>query len=451
MRPWSRDTIVAIATPPGAGALGIVRVSGRDAIDIVETVLADTDKPLVQPTHTVRHVRLIDPESAAILDDALCTVMRGPGSYTGEDVVELSCHGNPVVLALVVERLSRAGARHANPGEFTRRAFVNGRLDLARAEAVALLIEARSERAALAAARAMSGDLSRRLARLHDALLDLIAGLEVALDFPDDEVGLTIAEARARARHLADDATSVEHVARRGRRMYDGMTVAIVGRTNAGKSSLFNALVGRNRAIVSPKPGTTRDVVEATVEIGGVAVRFLDTAGLGVPQDEVEAEGMVRSRAAIDESDLVLSLIDGSVPSDGTVLDAGARPVITVRSKSDLPVHRLAVYPPRAVRATTATPEGVADVIAAIRREIQASMGLDGREDGLLAVSLRQHGNLQALSRALRAATVSLETHSAEVALIDLHDALATISTLLGTDVGDDVLDRVFSTFCVGK
>ena len=451
MRPSPRDTIVAIATPPGVGALGIVRVSGPDALDVVHALLADSEKPLVQTTHTVRRMRLIDSDSAAIIDDVLCTVMRAPGSYTGEDVVELSCHGNPIVLALVVERLCRAGARHADPGEFTRRAFVNGHLDLARAEAVALLIEARSECAALAAARAMSGDFSRRLGRLRDGVLDLIAGLEVVLDFPDDDVGLTIAEARARARHLAEDAASVECLARRGRRLYDGMTVAIVGRTNAGKSSLFNALVGRNRAIVSPKPGTTRDVIEATVEIGGIAVRLLDTAGLGVPQDEIEAEGMVRSRAAIDESDLVLSLIDGSVPSEGALLEAGVRPVITVRSKADLPAHPLAACPARSVRATTATPEGVVEVLAAIERELHALVELETQEGGVLAVSLRQQASLQALSRALHAAGVALDTHPAEIALIDLHEALATVSALLGTGVGEDVLDRVFSTFCVGK
>ena len=451
MRATVQDTIAAIATPPGAGALGIIRVSGPDALDIVRTLVTGTDKPLGQGTHTVRRVRLVDSERGQLIDDALCTVMRAPGSYTGEDVVELSCHGNPLVLALVLECLRRAGARHAEPGEFTRRAFVNGRVDLARAEAVALLIEARSERAVLAAARAMSGELSSRLARLRHELLDLIAGLEVGLDFPDDEVGLAIADARARVARLADGVAWMERASRRGRRVHDGMTVAIVGRANAGKSSLFNALVGRNRAIVSPVPGTTRDVIEATVEIEGVAVRLLDTAGLGIPHDAVEAEGMVRTRAAIDESDLVLWVIDGSVPADGSALDAGERPVIAVCSKADLPAHPLAVHRPRAVAASATSPGGVDDLVAEMRREIVRLVGFDEHEEGPLAASLRQEEKLGSLSRVLAAAVSALESTSADAALIDLHESLAIVSALLGVEVGDDVLDRVFSSFCVGK
>jgi tRNA modification GTPase len=451
MRATGQDTIAAIATPPGAGALGIIRVSGPNALDIVRTLVAGADKPLGQDTHTVRRVRLVDRERGQPIDDALCTVMRAPGSYTGEDVVELSCHGNPVVLALVLERLRRAGARHAEPGEFTRRAFVNGRVDLARAEAVALMIEARSERAVLAAARAMSGALSRQLAQLRHDLLDVIAGLEVGLDFPDDEVGLTMADACARVVSLADRAAHMERASRRGRRVHDGLTVAIVGRTNAGKSSLFNALVGRNRAIVSPAPGTTRDVIEATVELDGVAVRLLDTAGLGIPHDAVEAEGMVRTRAAIDESDLVLWVHDGSVPSDGSVVDTGDRPVIAVRSKADLSAHPLALPHPDAVGASTTTPDGIEALLTALRREVVRLVVFDEDDEGPLAASLRQAEKLGALAHALLAAVSALESTSADAALVDLHESLVIASGLLGVDVGDDVLDRIFSSFCVGK
>ena len=451
MRATPQDTIAAIATPAGAGALGIIRVSGPNALDVVRAVMMSAEQPLVQESHTVRRVRLVDRETGQAIDEALCTVMRAPTSYTGEDVVELSCHGNPVVLALVLERLCREGARHAEPGEFTRRAFVNGRVDLARAEAVALLIEARSERAVLAAARAMSGELSRRLARLRHDLLDLIAGLEVALDFPDDEAGVAIADARAMAAHFADEAASMARASRRGRRIHDGLTVAIVGRTNAGKSSLFNALVGRNRAIVSPLPGTTRDVIEATIEIDGVAVRLLDTAGLGIAHDAVEAEGMVRTRAAIDESDLVLWVIDGAVPGDGSELDAGDRPLIAVRSKADLPIHPLAVHRPGAIDVSAITPDGIDPLVAAIRQEMLRLLGFSAHEEGPLAATLRQREGLEALSRASAAAVSALESTSVDAVLIDLHESLAIVSALLGVEVGDEVLDRIFSRFCVGK
>jgi tRNA modification GTPase len=229
------------------------------------------------------------------------------------------------------------------------------------------------------------------------------------------------------------------------------MTVAIVGRANAGKSSLFNALVGRNRAIVSPAPGTTRDVIEATIDIGGVAVRLLDTAGLGIPHDAVEAEGMVRSRAAIDESDLVLWVIDGSIPCDGSTLDAGDRPVIAVRSKVDLPPHPLAVHRPEAVSASTTAPGGTDALVLALGRALLRLVGADEHEEGPLAASLRQQETLQALSRQLEAAVSALERTSADAALIDLHASLRIVSVALGVEVGEDVLDRIFSSFCVGK
>ena len=451
MRAELRDTIAAIATPPGAGALGIVRMSGPQAFAIASGLLGAEHDVTQQAPHTVRRARLLDPDSGQPLDDALCTVMRAPHSYTGEDAVELSCHGSPALLALVLERLCRAGARHAAPGEFTQRAFLNGRIDLARAEAVALLIEARTERAVMAAARALSGELAARLSRLRDELLDLIAALEVALDFPDDEVGIATEAAHASARRLASEVAAIERASRRGRRLDNGVTVAIVGRTNAGKSSLFNALVGCNRAIVSAAPGTTRDVIEATVEIAGVAVRLMDTAGLGVPHDAVDAEGMARSRAAMRESDVVLWVIDGSVAHDGDCVDAKGRPVLAIRSKADLPAHGLAPSIPGAVSTSAATGLGIEDVVEVIRKEILRLTDGAGQEEGAIAASARQHEAIGRLVRILDGASGALATAPTEVALVDLHEALGVVSALLGEEIGDDILDRVFSRFCVGK
>ena len=401
-----------------------------------------------QPSHTQRHVTIVDPASGERLDDALCSVMRAPRSYTGDDVVELSCHGSPALLRVVVERLCAQGARLAAPGEFTRRAFVNGRLDLAQAEAVALLISARTERAVVLAARGVAGELGRGLRCLRERLLDLVASLEVALDFPDDGVGSEPAAAAAEVQGLVAEVATLRERARRGRIVHDGVTIALVGAPNAGKSSLLNALVGRERAIVSPIAGTTRDVIEATIDLAGIPIRLLDTAGIGVPRDAVEAEGIRRSRAAIEESDLLLVVIDGSRPPSCAVLEeTAARPRIVVRAKSDLPVDASAARIEDAVAVSAVTSSGLDLLTGRICQAVTTRT--DG--SGELVASLRQMEMLDALQGALVAAAGALEDAPVEVALVDMREALAHVSALLGLDVGDAVLDRIFATFCLGK
>jgi tRNA modification GTPase len=354
---------------------------------------------------------------------------------------------------MVTERLRRAGARLAEPGEFTRRAFVNGRLDLARAEAVALLIGARSERAVVLAARALAGGLREQVARIRDQLLDLVAGLEVSLDFPDENVGLAPRDASARLEALAALAADTLAAARRGRLVHEGVTVAIVGRPNAGKSSLLNALLGHDRAIVAPTPGTTRDVVEGTRVVSGVAVRLLDTAGLASAADPVEAEGMRRSRRAIEESDVVLLVIDGSI-ADGAgedgVPDLAGRRVVVVRSKSDLPRHPDGAVVSDAIDVSSVTSAGIPLVIARLADEVAGIVGADG-EEGQIAASLRQIELLESVRGALHGAREAMDRMPLEAVLVDLREALLGTSGLLGVDLGDEVLDRVFSTFCVGK
>ena len=429
-----------------------MRVSGPDAVTIAGALLQTPAALETQASHTIRKVHLVDPDAGALIDEAVCAVMRAPRSYTGEDVVELSCHGGPALLTMVVAQLCRAGARVAAPGEFSRRAFLNGRLELARAEAVALLITARTERAVTLAARALEGALGERLEAVREALVDLVAGLEVGLDFPDDETGTGAAAARARVEELAQDVSAMLAAARRGRLVHEGVTIALGGRPNAGKSSLLNALLGRERAIVAATPGTTRDVLEGALEIGGVPVRLLDTAGLGIPGDGIEAEGMKRSRRAIDESELVVLVVDGSVaPAADDELEAAltGRHVVVVRSKSDLVLHPDARVPPEALPVSSMTGSGLTTLLARLTTEMDALTG--SGDDGQIAVTLRQAEGLEGITRTLRAAATTLGALPLEVALVDLREALVLTSGLLGREVGDAVLDRIFATFCVGK
>jgi tRNA modification GTPase len=431
-----------------------VRLSGPDALLIASALLRSRDAIERQPTHTLRRITLVDRESFAPIDDAMCAVMRAPRSYTGEDVVELSCHGGPALLATVVSRLCHAGARLAEPGEFTRRAFVNGRLELARAEAVALLIGARTERAVMLAARALEGELGTRIRAVHEALLDVVAGLEVRLDFPDDDEGGDLDAASGRVAWLAEEIDALIAAARRGRLVHEGVTVALVGAPNAGKSSLLNALLGRDRAIVSPTPGTTRDIVEGTLEIAGIPVRLLDTAGLATPNDAVEAEGMRRTGQALDESDLAVLVIDGSrAPTAGP--DAlqgvlGQRRTLVVLSKADLAHDPAADVRGDAVRVSSTTGAGLPALRERLAREVERVIG-DGSDEGQIAASLRQIETLARVGAVLRTATAALREQPLEVALVELRDGLRETAGLLGIELGDAVLDRIFSAFCVGK
>jgi tRNA modification GTPase len=445
------DTIVAIATAAGAGAIGIVRVSGGRAVDVAGTVVRRGGGIVGVEPRVLTRVSIVDPRTDEHLDDAVCVVMPAPRSYTGEDVVEIHAHGGPVLLRLIVERLREAGARLAAPGEFTRRAFLNGRMDLARAEAVALVIEAKTERAVRLAARALDGAIARDAARLRERLLDVIAGLEVLLDFPDDGQGLTGPSATHVVQELAAEAARWRATARRARLVHDGATVSLVGAPNAGKSSLLNALLGSERAIVSPTPGTTRDVVDATISVSGVPVRLLDTAGLAQTTDPIEAEGMRRTRQAMKDSDLLLTVLDSSAQPDRAVLaETRAYARVVVCTKSDLPIHPAAARMPEAVFVSATTGAGIAALRSALTRMVEERVTGDGEEGGVVP-SVRQLELLDRLVEALRSAAAALEAAPVDAALVDLGDALAVAGQILGIDVADAVLDRIFATFCVGK
>jgi tRNA modification GTPase len=351
----------------------------------------------------------------------------------------------------VTQWIVAGGARLAAPGEFTRRAFLNGRVDLAQAEAVALMIGARTDRAVALAARALAGGLSDRVRTSCDALVEVIAGLEVVLDFPDERIGHDVEAARATVARLHADVARWLAGARHGRVVHDGITVALVGPPNAGKSSLLNALLGRDRAIVSPLPGTTRDVVEGTIAIAGVAVRLLDTAGLDVPRDVIEAEGIRRSRQAMEESDLLLVVLDGSIGPDRRVLaETAGRARVLVRAKSDLPPHPDASALPDAVEASAVSSDGIDALLERFAQEIEHRAAAVGDEGGIVA-SLRQLELIEALASSLASGVRALVEMPLEAALVDLRQALHLAGAILGIDVGDAVLDRIFSTFCLGK
>ena len=448
--PRADDTIVAIATAIGESAIGVIRVSGADAIAIVAPLLRSAMPLAAFPSHSLRRVAIVDGKSGELADEALCVVMLAPRSYTGEDIVELSCHGSPALLGIVTRWIVAGGARLATPGEFTRRAFLNGRIDLAQAEAVALMIGARTDRAVALAARALAGGLAERIRAVRDSLVEVIAGLEVELDFPEERIGHDLDRARVTIARLQGDVDRWAAAARHGRVVHDGITVALVGPPNAGKSTLLNALLGHDRAIVSPLPGTTRDVVEGSIAVAGVLVRLLDTAGLDAPRDAIEAEGIRRSRLAMSESDLLLVVLDASAAPDRHVLaETMGRARVLVRAKCDLPTHPEAAALAEAVDVC-ALHGGVDMLLERLAREVELRVAAAGDEGGIVT-SLRQLELIEQLARSLASSAEALRDMPLEAGLVDLRQALRLSSEILGVDIGDAVLDHIFSAFCLGK
>ena len=450
------DTIAAIATPMTPCAIGILRLSGPGAVGAADAVFTPfRGGPMSgRPERTLVYGALHDREGA-VIDWCLCTVSRAPRSYTGEDTAELQCHGSPAALALGLEALFAAGARQALPGEFTRRAFLNGKLDLTRTEAVAGLIHAETPAAVYQAAGQLGGALARAVDGVYGELAGLCAHFHAVLDYPDEDINPFEAEELSSA--LGRAAQGLDALAatyRRGRLLNEGVPCAIVGRPNAGKSTLFNALLGRERAIVTDIPGTTRDTVEERCVLGGVLLRLIDTAGLRETGDAVEKLGVERSRAAMEAAGLIFVVIDGTEPATGEdeALVAQAlslAPTIVLRSKADLPGGEgTPVGGAETMTVSAVTGEGLKE----LGEKISALFSAPAEEAGEMLTNARQ---AEAAGRALQSVERAREALSAGVTpdalLTDVEQAMEALGELTGRHIREDVTDRIFERFCVGK
>jgi tRNA modification GTPase len=454
---YQNETIVAIATPPGRGGIGIVRLSGPDAVSIAEPMLR-LRNPLVHVQ--ARFADLLDLDTQEKLDEAVVTFFAAPHSYTGEDVVEVAAHGSPVILEALVRQALKGGARLAAPGEFTQRAFLSGRIDLTQAEAVHDLIEAQTLYQARVAAQQLHGALSRRIKPIKENLVALIALLEAGIDFAEDDVDvLPVAEILGRIDETRALLQPVADSFARGRIVQAGLMLAIVGRPNAGKSSLFNRIVQRERAIVTAAPGTTRDLVTERVSLGGIPVELVDTAGMRAATDEAEQIGIRKSREALADADLVLMVLDSTAVPGREELELLAtlaqRRALVVVNKSDLALPSAAMDEALGelglpvVHTSALSGEGVAE----LKEKMLALVGerTVETESGMLT-SLRQYQAVTATLEGLGAAGAAAgQSIPHEMVLLDLYGALRHLDSLTGETTSDDILNLIFSTFCIGK
>ena len=449
------DTIAAVASPFGEGAVALLRVSGPAALAVAGRVCAGQPDLTDLPPRRQRLMRLLDCEGHP-LDEALLCVHRSPASYTGEDVVEISCHGGILVTRRVLETLLAAGARAAEPGEFTQRAFLNGRMDLTQAEAVMDLIRAQTDLAIRAAGEQLEGRLGRRINDLREDLLSVVAHVEAFIDFPDEDIDPDTGVAlHARADGMIGVLDALLATAGQGRILREGVRTVIYGEPNVGKSSLLNALLGHERAIVSETPGTTRDTIEESLNVRGLPLRLTDTAGLRESTDPLENAGMAHTRRTLARADLALHVVDGSlpVPTVGrpAAREASAAAVeILVLNKADLGVHRDWAEHLGAVRVSCLDGVGIerlADTIYARVTGGQLSWG-----DAAVAINARHQACLQRAREAMLTACAALRDHaSPEFTALDLRAALDAIGEIVGQVDTEDILGRIFSTFCIGK
>ncbi len=456
------ETIAAIATPLGEGGLAVIRLSGENAFGIADKcflpVGKSSSKPSAAPTHTIQFGKIVRGET--VIDEVLLAVLRAPRTFTREDTVEISCHGGLLPAKLVLDTVLKNGARLAEPGEFTKRAFLNGRIDLAQAEAVADLIHSRTELALIAANEQLAGKLSQRVNKLRDDLMHTLAHVEAHIDFPDEDI--TPDTKAGLLRRLEDGIVFMDELLRtadEGQILRRGIRAAIIGRPNAGKSSLLNQLLGRDRAIVSPIAGTTRDTIEETANIRGLPIVFIDTAGLRESRDEIEIEGIRRSRESLAQAELILHVLDASEPltdADKNYLaEFSEKKRILVLNKTDLPSKLVLPTPagdprPAICNVCSLSGQGIEALKDTLKSMVWA--GEIRAEMLQVAISSRHQDALSRARIATREAADALRADATlELVAMDLRIGANAVGEIVGKTTTEDLLDTIFSSFCIGK
>ena len=459
---FDSDTIAAIATPFGTSGIGIIRISGPESLRIAATLFrSPTFSPQNVRSHHLYHGLIVDPHDSLPLDDVLLSYMRAPSSYTGEDVVEINMHGGILVLQKTLEIVCTLGARIARPGEFTRRAFCNGRIDLAQAEAVMDVIAAQTETGLKIASHLLTGEFSRKVNKFIDELVDIAAHLEASIDFPEEDIQPQESEElKRRLREVVASIRRLHSTYVQGTMIRTGVQAVITGKPNVGKSSILNALLGKYRAIVTPYPGTTRDIIQETINVQGIPVHLFDTAGLWESEHEIERIGIDLAREQIVQADIILLVLDGSTAldqSDRSIISMvqGKRSIVLI-NKSDLPQilcddEVMAALPDaRMIRVSALTLQG----IDRVKNEISRTL-LDGgtiNTSEIIVANLRHAQALEHAAEALEHAWEGLQNGlPPELIAVDIQAGIASLGEITGRTAGEDILDRIFDTFCIGK
>jgi tRNA modification GTPase len=454
------DTITAIATPIGEGGLAVIRISGAQALNVADRIFSPAGKNSIKPSaaesHTIHFGHIV--RAGKTVDEGLVAVMRAPRTFTREDVVEITCHGGILPAKAVLDAALASGARLAEPGEFTRRAFLNGRIDLAQAEAVADLIHSRSELALRAANEQLAGKLSQRINHLRDDLLKTLAHVEAYIDFPEEDIAEeTKEQLLGRLEHGTAYMDELLRTANEGQILRQGVRAAIIGRPNTGKSSLLNQLLGHERAIVSPIPGTTRDTIEETANIRGLPMVFIDTAGLREARDEIEVEGIRRSHESLRKAEFILHVLDGSEPSTDAdekyLAEFANKKRILVRNKIDLPQKLTAMALPSGavvVDVCCLTGKGIELLKDAIKNLVWSGE-IDSEMLQVMINSRHQDALNRARAAIVRTVHALRASATLELAAMDLRIAVNAVGEIVGKTTTEDLLDMIFSQFCIGK
>ena len=453
-----QDTIAAVATPIGTGGIGVIRISGPRALETADQVFraADRGKLVKAGSHTVHYGRAVDPGTGEVLDEVLALVMRAPKTFTREDVAEIHCHGGMYLLNRVVQAILENGARLAEPGEFTKRAFLNGRIDLSQAESIMDMISAKSELSLKAASRRLEGRLGQKIQEYRKKLMDLLVLLEVEIDYPEYEIEeVQQINQMEQMQELLTELEALYRTADTGRMLNEGIRIALVGRPNMGKSTLLNAFLGENRAIVTEIPGTTRDTLEEGMNLDGIPVQLIDTAGIREAQDPVERIGVLRARQTIENSDLVLLLLEASarpLNEDLELLEeVQKRPYLIVRTKMDCSDTVTEFGDPmRNIVISAETGDGMQELKRRIRDMVMS--GTVEASDGVYLGNIRQK---QAVGVAIEAIRQGMNTMKQDLGTdlvsSDLQRAYDLLGELTGNSVREDLTDEIFSRFCLGK